>query len=155
GTECVFEGEERGGKPVTKTVQENCAFNPPAGEPLGVTFPAGVFPNAIAANGDFVTGYEGPTSWFSNIGPLGFNQTGSGTINFSPAIPPGGSTYFSLESPPAGGFGSTSTLTTTLSGGGQAGPSISVLQGTAVTDKATLGGFNATTATGSVAYNIY
>ena len=54
-----------------------------------------------------------------------------------------------------GGFGSTSSLTTTLSGGGQTGASITVLQGTAVTDSATLGGANASIATGSVAYNVY
>ena len=93
---------------------------------------------------------------FSGIGPLGEgNLTGSGTINFSPDIPVGGSTYFSLESPPAGGFGSTSSLTTMLSGGGQTNDSITVLQGTPVTDSATLGGVNASIATGNVAYNIY
>ncbi len=108
GTECVYSGEERGGKPVAEEVIEYCAFNPPAGEPTGVTFPEGITPIGLAANGDQVSGYEGPTSWFSSIGPLGFNTTGAGTINFSPAIAPGGATYFSLESPPAGGFGSTS-----------------------------------------------
>lgn len=156
GEECVYLGEERGGKPVAEEIIEACAFNPPAGEPTGVTFPTGVAPIGLAANGDQVSGYEGPTSWFSAIGPLGQgNLTGSGTINFSPAIPPGGSTYFSLESPPAGGFGSTSSLTTVLSGGGQAAASITVLQGTPVTDSATLGGVNASTATGNVAYNVY
>lgn len=159
GTECVYSGEERekGGKKevVTETINEACAFNPPSGEPANVTFPTGVFPVALGANNDQVTGYEGPTSWFSNIGPLGSSATGSGTINFSPAIPPGGSTYFSLESPPAGGFGSASTLSTTLSGGGQSGPSITVLQGTVVADSATLTGLNASIATGAVAYNIY
>ena len=155
GTECVYSGEERGGKPVAEEVIEYCAFNPPAGEPTGVTFPEGITPIGLAANGDQVSGYEGPTSWFSNIGPLGFNTTGAGTINFSPAIAPGGATYFSLESPPAGGFGSTSTLTTTLSGGGQTGASITVLQGSPVVDTATLGGANASIATGTVAYNVY
>jgi hypothetical protein len=155
GKECAFEGEEREGKKVTETNTEACAFPKPEGEPAGITFPEGVAPDGFFENGDPASGYEGPTSWFSNIGPLGFNATGSGTINFSPAIPPGGSTYFSLESPPAGGFGSSSTLTTTLSGGGQAGPSLTVLQGTAVTDSAVLGGANAGIATGAVAYNVY
>lgn len=156
GEECAFEGETKKGVIATETNDEPaCAFDPPAGEPTGVTFPEGVEPVAFAANGDPVTGYEGPTSWFSGIGPLGYSLTGSGTINFSPAIPPGGSTYFTLESPPAGGFGSTSSLTTALSGGGQAGASITVLQGTPVTDSATLGGANAAIATGNVAYNIY
>jgi hypothetical protein len=156
GRECAYEGETKGGKKVTETfVEISCAFNPPSGEPTGVTFPEGVEPVAFALNGDPVTGYEGPTSWFSGIGALGSSLTGAGTINFSPAIQPGGSAYFSLESPPAGGFGSTSSLTTVLSGGGQTGASITVLQGTPVTDSATLGGANASTATGNVAYSIY
>ncbi|MGD0455345.1 MAG: Ig-like domain-containing protein [Solirubrobacteraceae bacterium] len=155
GIECVYGTEERKGKLVPEEVIEDCAFNPPAGEPAALTFPAGIAPVALAANGDQVSGYEGPTSWFSNIGPLGSNTTGAGTINFSPAIPAKGSAYFSLESPPAGGFGSASTLSTTLSGGGQTGASITVLQGASVTDAATLGGANASIATGTVAYNVY
>jgi hypothetical protein len=155
GAECVYGTEERGGKLVPEEVIEDCAFTPPAGEPAGLTFPAGITPVAIAANGDQLSGYEGPTSWFSNIGALGSNTTGAGTINFSPAIAPGGSSYFSLESPPAGGFGSASTLGTTLSGGGQTGASITVPQGTSVTDGATLTGANASIATGTVAYNVY
>ncbi len=156
GEECAFEGETKNGVVAKETTDEvGCAFNPPAGEPTSVTFPEGIEPVAFAANGIPVSGYEGPTSWYTGIGALGSNATGSGTINFSPAIPPGGSTYFGLESPPAGGFGSASTLTTTLSGGGQAGASITVLQGTLVTDGATLGGANATTATGAVAYKVY
>jgi hypothetical protein len=156
GKECAYAGETKKGKTVTETVVETaCAFGPPSGEPTGVTFPEGIEPVAFAANGDPVSGYEGPTSWFSGIGPLGSNLTGSGTINFSPAIAPGGSAYFGLESPPAGGFGSASTLTTKLSGGGQTGASLTVVQGTPVTDGATLGGANASTATGAVAYKVY
>jgi hypothetical protein len=155
GKECGYEGETKNGVKFEETIEEYCAFDPPSGEPTGLTFPEGVTPDAFAANGDPVGGYEGPTSWFSGIGPLGSSLTGSGTINFSPAIPPGGSTYFGLESPPEGGFGSKSSLTTTLSGGGQSAASITVLQGTAVTDTATLSGANASIATGSVAYNVY
>jgi hypothetical protein len=156
GKECAYEGETKKGVVVKETTEElYCGFDPPSGEPAGQTFPEFVEPVAFAENGDPVSGYEGPTSWFSGIGPLGANATGSGTINFSPAIPPGGSAYFGLESPPVGGFGSTSSLTTTLSGGGQTGASITVLQGTAVTDSAVLGGANASIATGSVAYNVY
>ena len=47
------------------------------------------------------------------------------------------------------------TLSTSLSGGGQSGSSISVPTGTAVTDTATLSGTNAATATGTVTYNVY
>jgi hypothetical protein len=159
GDECGYEGElreEKGKKEkLSETIEEACAFAVPAGEPAGVTFPEGIDIVGYGANGDPVTGYEGPTSWFSGIGALGSSPTGSGTINFSPAIPPGGTSYFSLESPPAGGFGSGSTLSTTLSGGGQSGASITVIQGTAVSDTATLSGANAPSATGTVSYNVY
>ena len=47
------------------------------------------------------------------------------------------------------------SLSTSLSGGGQNGTSISVPTGTAVSDTAMLSGTNATTATGSVTYNVY
>ena len=47
------------------------------------------------------------------------------------------------------------SVTTSLSGGGQSGTSISVPTGTAVTDTATLSGTNASSATGSVTYNVY
>ncbi len=155
GVECAYEEEIKKGKKATETIEEACAFDPPAAEPAGLTFPEGVAPVGFAANGDPVGGYEGPTSWFTGIGALGSNTTGSGTINFSPAIAPGGSTYFGAESPPVGGFGSASTLSTALSGGGQTAASITVVQGTPVTDKATLAGANAVIATGAVAYNVY
>ncbi len=47
------------------------------------------------------------------------------------------------------------TLTTSLSGGGQSGANITVPPGTAVSDAATLAGENASTATGSATYNVY
>ena len=138
----------------------SCAFPVPAGEPAGLTIPTGVEQIGEAENGDPIYGYEGPTSWFSGIGNVkasfgGEITAGKGVVNFSPAIPPGGNSYFSLESPPAGGFGSISNLATTLSGGGQAGASISVPQGTPVTDSATLSAENATTATGAVTFSVY
>ena len=72
-----------------------CSFPPPPGEPPNYTEPAAS--SALPwPNGDRQNGYEGPTSWFSNVSP----DTSSGTVNFSPAIPPGGSSYFSLEAPP-------------------------------------------------------
>ncbi len=132
-----------------------CGFPEPAGEPKGVAFPEGVFPNGYGAQENPISGYEGPTSWFTGIASFGANAFGSGVVNFSPAVPPGGSSYFSLESPPAGGFGSAATLTTTLSGGGQSGASISVVAGTAVTDTAALAGENSATATGKVTFRVY
>jgi hypothetical protein len=72
-----------------------CSFPPPAGEPAGYTEPGAG--SALAwPNGDKQNGYEGPTSWFTGVSP----DTSAGTVNFSPPIAPGGSTYFSLESPP-------------------------------------------------------
>ena len=47
------------------------------------------------------------------------------------------------------------TLSTSLSGGGQSGDTITVTEGTAVSDKATLSGANAATATGKVTYKVY
>jgi len=48
-----------------------------------------------------------------------------------------------------------SSLTTALSGAGQTGTTISVPANTAVTDTATLTGTNASSATGTVTYNVY
>ena len=79
-----------------------CAFPVPAGEPAGYTEPGATAPATQ-------NGYEGPTSWFSNVS----SDTSSGVVHFSPAIPPGGSTYFSLEEPPVGssiGVGGTAPL---------------------------------------------
>jgi hypothetical protein len=132
-----------------------CGYPPPSGEPANNTFPAGIEPVGFGANGDAVSGYEGPTSWFSNIAsPL----PNSGVVNFSPALAPGASTYFSLESPPTGKtivVGSASTVTTVLSGAGQSGTSITVAQGTPVTDSATIGGTAGPSATGEVTYAVY
>jgi hypothetical protein len=47
------------------------------------------------------------------------------------------------------------TLATSLSGGGQSGPSITVPAGTPVTDTATLSGVNAASAGGTVQYTVY
>jgi hypothetical protein len=81
----------------------NCAFPVPAGEPAGYTEPG------ATGSGFSQNGYEGPTSWFSNVS----QDTSSGVVHFSPAIPPGGSSYFSLEEPPVGsniGVGGTAPL---------------------------------------------
>jgi hypothetical protein len=132
-----------------------CGFPAPKEEEPGLKVAEGAEAVGEAANGDPIYGYEGPTSWFEKIGPFKTFQTGSGVVRFGPAIPPGGTSYFSLESPPAGGFGAASGLTTNLSGGGQSGSSISVVQGTPVTDTATLTAENAATATGNVSFNVY
>jgi uncharacterized repeat protein (TIGR01451 family) len=46
-------------------------------------------------------------------------------------------------------------ITTSLSGGGQSGPQITVPSGTSVVDSATLSGATATSATGTVTYRVY
>jgi hypothetical protein len=133
------------GKECTEVTFEICGFLPPKGEPAKVSFESSIGVIGFGGEEDAITGYEGPTSWFTNIAPTTHS---SGVVNFSPALAPGASTYFSLESPPAAGFGTATTLATTLS-------ATTVLQGTPVTDKATLGGANAATATGSVSFNVY
>jgi hypothetical protein len=98
------------------------------------------------------TGYGGPNSYFTNISA----DDMSGTVNFITPIAPGASTYFSLEEPlTPSDISNITSVTTSLSGGGQSGASISVPVGTAVTDSATLTGTTAATATGTVTYNVY
>ncbi|MEA2313645.1 MAG: hypothetical protein QOI03_337 [Solirubrobacteraceae bacterium] len=85
-----------------------CSFPPPPGEPANYT--EGGATSALPwPRGDRQNGYEGPTSWFSGIS----TDTSGGTVNFSPAIPPGGSTYFSLEAPPSAAAIKVGTPTTT------------------------------------------
>ncbi len=80
----------------------------------------------------------------------------SGTVDFPSPLASGQSTYFSLEDalttssilPPT-------NVVTSLSGGGQSGPSVTVPTNTAVTDSATLSGTNASTATGTITYSVY
>ncbi len=94
-----------------------CSFPPPAGEPANYTehgAPAGM---PAFSNGDVQNGYEGPTSWFSNVAP----SQNSGTVNFSPSVAPGGSTYFSLEAGPVG-LPSTTHLTATQRAAGLSAP---------------------------------
>jgi hypothetical protein len=144
-------------KPGTKcssTETEACGFPPPPGEPPNVTFEPGISISGFAENGDAVTGYEGPTSWFTNLS----STSRSGVVNFSPALAPGQQTYFGLEAALTGKsitVGNPTTLSTTLSGGGQSGPSISVVQGTPVADTAALGGAGAAVAEGAASYSVY
>jgi hypothetical protein len=96
---------------VCATQSVACSFPPPAGEPPNYT--EGGATSALPwPNGDRQNGYEGPTSWFSAISP----DTSGGTVNFSPAIQPGGSTYFSLEAPPNAAAIQVGTPTTTAPG---------------------------------------
>ncbi len=76
-----------------------CAFPPAPGEPG---------PDADAYTGSNQNGYEGPTTYFTNVSV----DSSSGVVNFSPALQPGQSTYFSLEEPP---------INTLAAGGGPQG----------------------------------
>jgi hypothetical protein len=79
-----------------------CSFPKPAGQPAGYTEPG-------APTGNTQNGYEGPTTWYSNVSAT---DTSKGVVNFSPALQPGQSTYFSLEEPPTSttiGVGSSPT----------------------------------------------
>jgi hypothetical protein len=150
GTEC-----EINALVTENTTEEPCGVEVP-GEPAGLTSfgESGAFAVGFAANGDAVSGYEGPGVWFSSINSGG---TG-GVVNFSPALAPGAHAYFALEERLTGTsitIGNPTTVSTTLSGGGQTGASISVVQGTAVTDTASLSGAGASVASGSVAYTVY
>lgn len=54
-------------------------------------------------SGYSVTGYEGPNTWFSNIGNSGSGYSSDkGTVNFLQGLEAGSSAYFSLESSPNG-----------------------------------------------------
>jgi PKD domain-containing protein len=104
---CVPQAGAPAGTDCTAGQGGYCSFPAPANEPAGYVEPG-------AVSGVRQNGYEGPTSWFSNVSA----DTSSGVVHFFPAIPPGGSTYFSLEEPPTGttiGVGGTSPSTPGLS----------------------------------------
>jgi hypothetical protein len=152
GTECKTKPEDE----ITENDgEEPCGHEPPPGEPVSFNpFTEDALIVGYASNGDAVSGYEGPRTWYSNIG-LGAT---TGQVNFGPALAPGESTYFSLEEALTESslvFGNADTLSSTLSGGGVSGASISVVQGTAVTDTATLGGSGASLASGTATYTVY
>jgi hypothetical protein len=74
--------------PCDPTNGNPCAFPPAPGQP-------GADPDPYT--GSTQNGYEGPTSFFTNVS----TDLTAGVVNFSPAIQPGQSTYFSLEEPPS------------------------------------------------------
>ena len=99
---CAPQSGTPAGTDCTQGAGGTCAFPVPSGEPAGYIEPGG-------SSGVPQNGYEGPTTWFSNVS----TDTSSGVVHFSPPIPPGGSTYFSLEEPPANttiGVGGTAPL---------------------------------------------
>jgi len=65
-----------------------CAFPSPGTQPAA---------DPDNYTGSLANGYEGPQNYYTNVSA----DFSSGTVVFSPAIPAGGSTYFSLEEPPS------------------------------------------------------
>jgi len=115
-----------------------CSFAPPPGEPAGYT-EFGAPPGMPAwANGDVQNGYEGPTVWFSNVAP---SPNNSGTVNFSPAVAPGGSAYFALEAPPKN-LPFTTYVVATQTAGGATGAVLYLPRGVSVRSSAQLSGGN-------------
>lgn len=97
----------------------SCSFPPPPGEPAEYPEFGAIAGTPPFVNGDVQNGYEGPMTWFSNVAP---SPNDSGTVNFSPALRPGASTYFSLESAP--NFPVTTGVSTTQSGAGASGSTL-------------------------------
>ena len=89
-----------------------------------------------------VTVASAPGTYFNNAGGEADEFTIAPTGDTAPVTVTGG--------PPPD-----TTLTTSLSGGGKSGATITVDEGTAVTDQATLSGTNAGSATGTVSYKVY
>jgi hypothetical protein len=128
-----------------------CSFPPPPGEPANYTeFEDYAASMPAWSNGDVQNGYEGPTSWFSNVGP---SPNNTGTVNFSPGISPGGSTYFSLEAAP-NQLPITTYLTTTQAAAGLSGAVLYLLHGMRVQSTADLtGGYGHLT--GSIVFRLF
>jgi hypothetical protein len=111
---CVPQAGAPAGETCGLQTDGSCSFPAPPGEPAGYVEPG-------AENSYRQNGYEGPTTWYSNISA----DQMSGTVNFSPALEPGQTTYFGLEgaltaaqispggSPQGGTFVAPPTVTTT------------------------------------------
>ncbi|MBV9592663.1 MAG: hypothetical protein JO147_02525, partial [Actinobacteria bacterium] len=127
-----------------------CSFPPPAGEPAGYTDFGAPHGTPAWPNGDVQNGYEGPTSWFSNVAP---SPNDGGTVNFSPAVPPGRSTYFSLEAAPKD-LPVTTYLTTTQSAAGVSGAILYLPRGVRVRSAGQLVGGSGHIA-GQVTFRLY
>jgi hypothetical protein len=113
-----------------------CSFPPPPGEPPNYTESRAPQGTPAFANGDVQNGYEGPTSWFSNVAP---SPSSSGTVNFSPALAPGASTYFALEAAPKN-FPVTTGVTASQSAAGMTGARLYLPFGSSVLSRGVVSG---------------
>jgi hypothetical protein len=85
---CQAIGQPTGTPCDPSSASAGCAYPPAPGQP-------GADPDAYT--GSTQNGYEGPTTFFTSVS----TDLTSGVVNFSPALQPGQSTYFSLEEPPS------------------------------------------------------
>ena len=126
----------------------------------------GVFSGADCSQSDLISEFGGfvtvangviPPATFnlfdlgvSAPGPYYFQVSYGGDAYNAPSTSPCTSEVVNVTtiSPPT-------TLTTSLSGGGQSGPGITVPAGTPVTDEATISGTDSATAGGTVTYGVY
>jgi hypothetical protein len=97
-------------------------------------------PGTLPASGSVALGTPGTYYWQASY---------SGDFDNAASVSTCGSEVETVTSPTA------TTTSTSLSGGGQSGGSISVPESTAVSDTATLSGTHASTATGTVTYSVY
>jgi hypothetical protein len=104
--------------------------------------------------------YEGPGMEFE--GGLAITDTDAGTVDFTPPLQPGQYTYFSLEAQPnvplvAGNVNDLIATTLSDASGTTSGTygALQEAEPTEVTDTATISGVNASSAEGTVAYNVY
>jgi hypothetical protein len=131
----------------------NCSFAPPLGEPPNTIEPGATPVTKAWPNGDIQNGYEGPGNWFSGVS----TDRSAGVVDFSPALQPGQSTYFSVESPQLGRFivgTPTATAATLSASDGSSGATLQVQPGTSVTNMATISGQSAG-AGGTVTYAVF
>jgi hypothetical protein len=102
----------------------------------------------VTVNGQTVPASNAAT--LATPGTYYWQATYSGDSLNNPVTSPCGTEVETVQ-----GSVNSTTLSTSLSGGGQTGGAITVPPTTAVTDSATLSGATASTATGTVTYNVY
>ena len=122
----------------------NCATLLNAGTPETITTP-GVLPSSAPLS----LSTAGTYYWQTVYSGDGTNNGSNSTCGV------GAGAEVETVSGPSSPTALPTQLTTSLSGADQNGTAISVLTDTAVTDTATLTGTNASTATGTVTYNVY
>ena len=133
------------------------SFTVPSGtsETLTYGIPAGGFLNNVDATVSLDSGV--PVTLSSDLG--GFDQTTASDVALwtGPSVGPGTHTWTITSTGDAVNIYGlwVAGFSTSLSDGGQSGTTIAVAPGTAVTDSSTLTGTDASSATGTVTYDVY